>query len=135
MPDNEHRSICTDQRALPTILVVASDLKMLKLLEMALSTEFECEVLSISSARSAAETAKRVRPDLVIIDAQLLDGDAPNLAERLHAIQELASVPALLINTPTAWQSTPQNIHTTFLQAPFVLIDFYAAVNKCLGRT
>ncbi len=135
MPANEHMPMRTDQRAFPTILVVASDRKMLKLLEMALSTEFECELLSISSGRSAAERAKRVRPDLVIIDAHLLDGNTLELAAQLHAIKELESVPTLLVNTPAAWWSTPQRAHTIFLRAPFELVDFYTAVNRCLGRT
>jgi DNA-binding NtrC family response regulator len=132
--DNQYRSIRADQSVLPEILVVSNDPKMLKLLEMALSTEFECEVLTINSERNAAETAQRIKPDLVIIDARLLNGNASKLADRLHAIQELASVPTLLINTPAVWEKPPQSMHTTRLQTPFVLVDFYAAVKECLGR-
>ena len=134
MADKNHMPFRADQRAFPTILVVASDLKMLKLLEMALSAELECEVLSITRGRSAVGTAQRVAPDLVIIDAHLLDGNALELSDQLHSIKELESVPSLLVNIPGAWWSFPQSDHTIFLRAPFVLVDFYTAVNKSLGR-
>ena len=124
----------TDQRTVPTILVVASDGKMLKLLNMALSIEFTCNVFSLTSGRGAAETAKHVRPDLVIVDVYLLDSNALELADRLHAIKELESVPTLLVNTPEAWGNISQRTHTFFMSVPFVLANFYAAVNSSLGR-
>ena len=135
MVGNEHMPFRTDQRALPTILVVASDLKFLKLLEMALKTELECEVFSITRGRSAVETAKSVMPDLVIIDAHLIDLNALELSNQLHGTKELESVPTILINILAASWSRPQRDHTIFLGGPFVLVDFYAAVNRCLGCT
>jgi len=135
MADNEHIPFRTDQSTLPTILVVASDLKLLKLLEMALRTELECEVFSIARGRSAGEAAKKVMPDLVIIDAHLLDMSALDLSDQLHSIKELESVPTILINILAPSWSKPQRDHTIILNGPFVLADFYAAVNRCLGRT
>ncbi len=135
MVGNEHMPFRTDQRALPAILVAASDLKLLKLLEMALKTELECEVFSITRGRSAVETAKSVMPDLVIIDAHLIDLNALELSNQLHGTKDLESVPTILINILAASWSRPQRDHTIFLGGPFVLVDFYAAVNRCLGRT
>jgi PleD family two-component response regulator len=132
---NEHLSFQKDQRVLPTILVVANDPKMLKLLEMALKTELECEVFSLIRARSAVQTAKRVTPDLVIIDTLLLDSDALDLSNQLHSTEGLESVPTILLNIHTPSWSTPQRAHTIFLRGPFALVDFYEAVNRCLGRT
>ncbi|HLJ35359.1 MAG TPA: hypothetical protein VKU38_17020 [Ktedonobacteraceae bacterium] len=135
MVEAEDIPVRTDQRDVLMMLVVASDRKMLKLLDMALSTEFECDILAFASGKSAEETAKQVRLDLVVIDAHLLDSTALELADRLHAIKVVESVPMLLVNTPRAWGNISQRNHTLFLHAPFVLADFYSAVNTCLGRT
>ncbi len=135
MSENERIPLRTDQGTAPTILVVAHDLKFLKLLKLALEIEFECIVLSITSGRSAVETAERARPDLLIIDAYLLDVDALELTDRLHSIKELERVPTLLLNSLAAPRSKLQGDHIIFLRGPFATEDFYAAVNKCFGRT
>ncbi len=135
MAGNELMPIRTVQVAFLTILVVASDPKFLKFLEMALQLEFECEVLSITRGRSAVEMAERVKPDLLIIDYDLLDHNALELSHRLHNIKELKSIPTILLNSPgTSWNDS-QSYHTIFLSIPFALRDLYAAVNNSLGRT
>ncbi len=132
---NEFTPSRTVQAAFPTILVVANDAKFITLLEKALKLEFDCEVLSITRGRSALETAERVKPDLFIIDYHLLDLNVLELSTRLHSIKELESVPTILINSLAASWSERQRDHTIFLRMPFVLGDFYTAVNKSLDRT
>ena len=134
MAEHERMPLTRDEVAIPTILVVANDLMLIKLLEKALKLELECKVLSITAGRSALETAKSVTPDLLIIDSQLLDLNALELSDQLHSIKELESVPIILINSLTASWSECQRDHTIFLRMPFVLLDFYAAVNKSLDR-
>jgi DNA-binding NtrC family response regulator len=119
---------------LPTILVIAPHVTLLRLLEMALQLEFACEVLAFVGGRSALETAKTVMPDLVIIHAHLLDLDALELADRLHHMQGFASVPVLLTHAPINFWHKSQRSHLTVLTMPFVLEDFYAAVRKGLER-
>ena len=118
-----------------TILVVASDVTLLKLMEMALKLEFACEVLAFTAAKSALETAKSVRPDLVIIHAHLLDLDALELADRLHHMKGFESVPMLLTHLTFAFWDTALRSYLFILNMPFVLEEFYAAVYKCLNRT
>jgi CheY-like chemotaxis protein len=124
----------TVQVAFPTILVVANDPQFLTFLDMALKLELECEVLSITRGRSAVETAGRIKPDLFIIDYHLLDLGALELSHRLHDIEELESVPTVLLNSPVTSWNVPQRYHTLFLRTPFALGDFYDAVNESLGR-
>ena len=135
MSESEYMPIRTIRVSIPTILVVANDPKFLTFLDMALKLEFECEVLSITRGRSAVETAEHVKPDLFIIDYHLLDLGALELARRLHDIEGLASVPTIFLDSPAAFSDEPQRSHTIFLSMPFVLGNFYAAVNKSLGRT
>jgi CheY-like chemotaxis protein len=135
MSESEYMPIRTIRVSIPTILVVANDPKFLTFLDMALKLEFECEVLSITRGRSAVETAEHVKPDLFIIDYHLLDLGALELARRLHDIEGLASVPTIFLDSPATSSDEPQRFHTIFLSMPFVLGNFYAAVNKSLGRT
>jgi PleD family two-component response regulator len=134
MADNAPMPLHREQRV-PTMLVVARDPKMLKLLQMALITEFECEVLSITGGKSATDKAQLVLPDLMIIDAHLLDGNAFDLSDQLHAIPELERVPIILLNMLNVSKSVSQREHVVVLDGPFVLIDVYAAVHRCLGHT
>jgi PleD family two-component response regulator len=123
------------QAAHPTILVVAHDPKFLKVLDMSLRLEFECVVLSVTGGRSAVEIAERVKPDLFIIDYQLLDLGALELSHRLHSITELESIPTILLNSPFPSWSEHQGYHTIFLSMPFALLGLYTAVNESLGCT
>ncbi len=134
MAGNEIMPVRTDQAAIPTILLVAHDPMFLKLLEKALKLELACQVLTMTRGSSAVETTKSVKPDLVIIDAHLLDCNALELPDQLHAIKELESVPTLLLNAPVASWSEFQRDHTISLSMPFVLVDFYAAVHNSLGH-
>jgi PleD family two-component response regulator len=124
-----------NQAAIPTILLVAHEPVFRKLLEKALKLELECEVLSMTRGSSAVEMAKYVKPALVIIDAHLLDCNALELPDQLHAIKELESVPTVLLNAPVAsWNEFPRN-HAISLSMPFVLVEFYVAVHNSLDRT
>ena len=112
-------------------MVVATDLTILKLLGMALKIEYECEVLTFISERSLLETAKHSKPDLVIVYSQLLGLSALELADRLHGIKGLETVPILLTHAPVAsWSQGP---HLSILSVPFRVEEFYTAVNKSLG--
>lgn len=135
MAGYEHLSGKREGEDLPIILVIAPHVTLLKLLGMALKLEFACEVLAFVSARGALETAKTVRPDLVIIHTHLLDLDALDLADRLHSMQGFANVPMLLTHTPAGSWHKSQRSHLSVLTMPFVLEDFYAAAHMCLDRT
>ena len=135
MASNEHVLGEPPRAPRPTIMVVATDLTILKLLGMALTIEYECEVLTFISERSLLETAKHSKPDLVVVYSQLLGLSALELADRLHGIKGLESVPTILTHAPRASWSKSQRPHLIILGLPFQLEEFYAAVNKSLGRT
>lgn len=133
MAENESTLLGADKASNSMILVVANDPKFLKFLETALKLEFECEVLAVTRGRSAVMTAERIRPDLVIIDHHLLDLDALELSQRLHDIEELESVPTVLLNSPFTSCKKPHRYSTIFLSSPFTLGDLYTAVNRSLS--
>lgn len=135
MVEHELKPLKADTFSNATILVVASDPKFLKVLDMALKLEFECEVFALAGAKRAVEKSEYVKPDLFIIDFHLLDLSARELSRRLHTINELESVPTIVLNSPVTSWSEPQIYPTIFLTMPFALEDLYSAVNEKLGRT
>ena len=132
MTGKEHTPEQADRTAPPTILVVASDLKLLKLLDMALSLEFACSVLTLDSGRSAETAVQRITPDLVILDEHLLDRRAADLGIRLHRVAGLEQVPTLFINVAVASQS--QSYPTRFLSTSWKIEALYAAVYELLDH-
>jgi response regulator RpfG family c-di-GMP phosphodiesterase len=120
-----------DRAAPPTILVVASDLK---LLDMALSLEFACTILTLDSGKSAATTMQRITPDLVILDEYLLDRRAADLGAQVHRIAGLERVTTLFINAAVPFQSESQSYSTRFLSTSWKIEEFYAAVHALLDH-
>jgi PleD family two-component response regulator len=121
-----------DKTANSTILVVASDPKFLKFLDMSLKLEFEYGILSLTRGKRAVELSRHIKPDLFIIDFHLLDVSALELSSQLHNITELESIPTIVLNSPVASWSKPQPYRTTFLTLQFALADLYSAVNENL---
>ena len=122
-----------DKTANSMILVVASDPKFLKFLEMSLKLEFENEILSLTKGKRAVDLSMHIKPDLFIIDYHLLDLSALELSSRLHNINSLESIPTIVLNSPVTSWSKPQSYNLTFLAQQFALEDLYSAVSKNLG--
>ena len=122
-----------DKTANSSIIVVASDPKFLKYLEMALKLEFEYEILSLTRGKRAVDLSMHVKPDLFIIDYHLLDLSALELSSRLHNINALENVPTIVVNSPVTSWIKPQSYNTTFLTMQFALEDLYSAVNENLN--
>jgi response regulator RpfG family c-di-GMP phosphodiesterase len=135
MAGNEPIAGHTDPGALPLIMVVANDLTLLKLVNMALSLELACDVLTFASGKSAEETAKRMTPDLFIIDEHLFDLAASELADQLHSIKGLERVPTLILNAATGFLSESQSYPMISLRMRWKIEEVYAAVYQLLGRT
>src|SRR5579859_5572117 len=123
----------TDQTSLHTIMVVANDLKLLKLLDLALSLELTCEVLTVDSGKSAVMAVRRIKPDLLILDDYVLDSKAHDLSTQLHSITGLEQVPTLLINADFTSQSESQSYPTHFLSTSWKIETLYAVVHELLG--
>jgi len=85
--------------------------------------------------RSALETVKNVKPDLVIIDSQLFDLNALELSDRLHDLRELARVPTIITNFHLTSWSERQRDHIIYLRTLFQLKDLYAVVKQSLSAT
>ena len=133
MTGNEYTSDAAAQAVPLTMLVVASDPKLLKLLHMALSLEFGCSVLTAQSARSAQELAHHARPALLILGEQFLNDKTADLEARLHRIAGLEELPTLFLNAMSPFQPASQAYPTHFLEPSWRVEALYDAVRALLS--
>ena len=134
MADNKRGVEKAEDALLPTILVLATDGSVRKMLEMALKVEYGGEVLPCASVWSALEESKRFKPDLIVIYYQLLGMKALDLVDQLHRIEGIERIPIILTHVPVASGSENQSPQCIVLSQPFVLEDLYAAIQTCLCR-
>ncbi len=128
----ENKTEQTDLKALPTMLVVASNPTVLKLLTMALSLELACEVITVDNPRKAEESARRLKPSLLILDEEIINAKAHELSDHLHRIAGLEQLPTLFINAEVLPQIESMCYPTSFLTWSWKLEAFYAAVRALL---
>jgi len=81
-----------------TILVVEDDINIGEVLVQAITQETSFLAILVSDGYEAMQTVKGVRPDLFILDYQLPRMNGIEIYDNLHAIPELAHVPALMIS-------------------------------------
>lgn len=122
----------TENASHPTILVVADDASVLKMLKMALEVECECKVLALSSGKGVLEATKRIMPTLIVIYSHLFDLNELKFTDQLHAIEGLASLPIILIHTSIVSSNENHKPYLIKLETPFRLEELYTAVNHCI---
>ncbi len=118
----------------PTILVVASDRSKLKLLHLALTVHYACEVIGVHTACDVLTTATQLKPACVVMDVQPFERQALTLIDQLHALEGLEHMPILLTHSLDDFNGAQQKPHLILLRAPFTLEALYAAVNTCFGQ-
>lgn len=80
----------------PRILVVEDDLDMFKALAIRLEANGFEALLAMSVATSLA-MVRMERPDLIILDLGLPDGDGYSMMEKLKSIPEASSIPVIVL--------------------------------------
>jgi len=86
----------------PTILTVDDEPDVIELIRFHLS-HAGCEVLTATSGRSALETIRVHRPDLVLLDLMLPDIDGFGVCEILRRQPATATLPIIIVS---AWSTT-----------------------------
>jgi DNA-binding response OmpR family regulator len=116
------------------ILVVDDDACIRRLLSSMLGRQFE--VIVAMDAVGAVSSARRERPDLVILDFGLPAGNGAVVLERLRAIPALATTPVLMISgwsSPWSWEGLIDMDVVAFLPKPFARDQLLDEVCRALG--
>ncbi len=120
----------------PRVLVVDHEPMSRTLLDAVLQTDQQYEVLAECAGHPALETARRVRPDLVMI-SPLLPGtlDGLSLCRTLKAESRTRRIPVLFIMAQTTSQDRVQGFEAgadDFVVKPFNRIELLARVRSLI---
>ncbi|MDQ2905765.1 MAG: response regulator [Ktedonobacteraceae bacterium] len=89
----------SDQRQLTKmILVVEDDEGVGVFLVQAISQETPYQALLVTDGFQALKAVKKMKPDLFILDYQLPNMNGIDLFDRLHAMEELSGLPAIIMS-------------------------------------
>lgn len=118
-----------------TILLVEDDPANAEMLALLLQTE-NYDVLSFREGEEVLanlDTIKEKRPALFLFDYQLSGMTALHLYERLHAIEGLEKVPAIIVTAVTlaeAERGRLQRLGLSFIQKPYSIDDLLLAIEQ-----
>lgn len=82
------------------VLIIDDEPNILELLELKFERE-GLEVLTANSAEDGLRKAYEHRPDLIILDIAISDGEEQLLSERLKADERTALIPLILLSART----------------------------------
>jgi CheY-like chemotaxis protein len=115
-----------------TILVVEDDQEIGRLLVQVLASETQYQVLLAIDAIQALETVKTQVPRLLILDYFLPGMNGIDLYDRLHSMNALTDVPALIMSASLPWRDIQQR-HLAYLSKPFELDELLQLVDELLS--
>ncbi|MBV9228469.1 MAG: response regulator [Chloroflexi bacterium] len=116
-----------------TILVVEDDKILGKFMVDLLEEELNAQVLLALNGRQALTVIETVKPDLFVLDYQLPDMNGLHLYDRLHALEELKDVPALVVSANAPIEEIRRR-HLSFLPKPFDLDELILLIQQLLAK-
>ena len=115
-----------------TVLIVEDDDEIGRLLVLLLSQETPYQVCLVHSAKEALWIVQEVKPVLFLLDYYLPSVTGLQLYDQLHAQQEFAAIPAIIIsaNLPVKELETR---HIVGLAKPFDLDQLLDTIERVIG--
>ncbi|HEX6483941.1 MAG TPA: response regulator [Ktedonobacteraceae bacterium] len=115
-----------------TILVVEDDVGIGSFLAQAISQETHHRALLVTDGFQALKTIMDIKPSLFILDYQLPRMNGIELYDKLHTIDGLDSIPAILISARLPKQEIDKR-HIIGLNKPLELDEFLRTIEELLG--
>ena len=125
LSQNEHNP-------LQTVLVVEDDVHIGAFLIEAITQETPYDALLDGSGAEALETVKSLKPGLLVLDYHLPGINGLQLYDRLHAIKELAHVPAIMVSAVLPEQELKQR-KIIGIKKPFELDTLLDAIDQLVA--
>ena len=118
--------------AVKTILVVEDDVGIGSFLAQAISQETHHQALLVTDGFQALKTVMDIKPSLFILDYQLPRMNGIELYDKLHVIEGLEVVPAILISARLPKQEIDKR-HIVGMSKPLELDEFLHTIEELLG--
>jgi two-component system, OmpR family, KDP operon response regulator KdpE len=117
------------------ILVIEDDADIRKLLKHHLESEGH-DAAFAWDAVTALTVARKVEPDLIILDLGLPGGDGWVVMERLRTLAPFAMIPIVVVSAQPAAPNAERALAAganAFIEKPFDAANLLAAVRETLG--
>lgn len=131
-----HNPLSSNERSTgKTILIVEDDEAIRLLLKDVLAFETPYHPIFACTGTEALDALEEMNPGLFVLDYNLPDMNGLALYDRLHALQRLEKVPALLISARIADEVADEikKRNILFLQKPFDLRDLLYLIERLAG--
>jgi len=115
-----------------TILVVEADAEIGSLLLEALSQKTSYQMILLTHSLQALEVARRIKPDLFILNYHLPQVNGIELYDRLHAIKGLKHVPTIMVAADLPEEEMKQR-KIVSLKKPFGMDELLDAIQRVLA--
>ena len=115
-----------------TILVVEADAEIGSLLLEALSQKTSYQMILLTHSLQALEVARRIKPDLFILNYHLPQVNGIELYDRLHAIRGLKHVPTIMVAADLPEEEMKQR-KIVSLKKPFGMDELLDAIQRALA--
>lgn len=114
-----------------TILLVEDDANIGEVLVQAIAQETPYMAILVADGFEALSTVQGIKPNLFILDYQLPRMNGIELYDRLHAQEELAQIPAIMMSARLPQQELEKR-HIIGMNKPIDLDDFLEAIDDLL---
>jgi CheY-like chemotaxis protein len=115
-----------------SILLVEDDENIGEVLVQAITQETSYIVMLARNGHDALKSVEEVKPQLLILDYQLPRMNGLELYDRLHGMEELQDVPAIMMSARLPLQELKKR-KITAMNKPIDLDDFLLAIEKFLA--
>jgi len=132
MVDDTQEAVASKERGTRVVLIVEDEETISDFIVRFLEEETSYKAFSVLNASQALELVNVIKPDLFILDYQLPGINGLELFDRLHAMNGLEEVPALMFSANKLPLKALRERHITFLMKPFDLNELLRLVEKSL---
>jgi DNA-binding response OmpR family regulator len=118
------------------ILLIDDDKDVIHALNVRLKSK-GYQIAVAGDAIAAISTARKEKPDLIVLDIGLPGGDGFLVMERLKALHELVLTPIIIVSARDSATTKPEALKAgaaAYFQKPVNTPDFLRAIQRALGQ-
>jgi CheY-like chemotaxis protein len=119
-----------------TILLAEDDVSNADMLRLLVQSETPYQLVQFTNEEELLrriEDIKTTRPDLFLFDYRLSSMTALDLYDRLHSIEELQDIPAIIITASLVNEEEFARRNIPLIQKPFDVDELLRAINQILA--
>jgi CheY-like chemotaxis protein len=118
-------------------ILIVEDTATIVMVEKMMLGGLGCEIETAPNGRAGLEKAKRLKPDLVLLDIMMPELDGIEMCRQLKADPETRAIPVVMVTT----KGEPEKVEQAFLAGcddyvtkPIDKIELTSKVAKYLGK-